>query len=146
VPVLGNGRWISAPVYIGDVSGAIVSCLDEDSTIGRSYDIGGPDQISFDELIDRISAALGLRRRKLHVPFPVALTAAGVLARLLPRPPVTVSNVLGSNQDTHIDITPARRDFGFDPLQLDVGIKRALAMDARPELTRNSASSQTCSV
>jgi hypothetical protein len=61
------------------------------------------------------------------VPFLFALLIAHAVARL-PKAPITVSNVLGSNQDTPIDIEPARIDFGFDPIGLDSGLR--LALDA----------------
>ena len=126
VPVLGDGRWISAPVYVGDVAGAIHSCLEHDNTIGQRYDLGGPEQISFDEFIDRIAAARGICRRKLHIPFGLSLLGARVATTLLPSPPITVSNVLGSNQNTNIDIGPARRDFGFQPIDFSSGLSRVL--------------------
>lgn len=132
VPVLGNGTWRSAPVYIGDVSEAVSACLQTEATIGKKYDIAGPDVISFDALIDRLAAELGMRARKVHIPFALALLGAKVVTKLLPRPPITVSNVLGSNQDTVIDTGPARRDFGFDPLDLDTGIKAVLGKIANP--------------
>jgi nucleoside-diphosphate-sugar epimerase len=135
VLVLGDGRWASAPVYVGDVSQAVMSCLDSRSTIGRAYDIGGPDSISFDELIDRLGAAVGRRPRKLHLPFSLALAIARVVARL-PRAPITVSNVLGSNQDTHIDIAPARRDFGFDPIGLATGLEKVVSRPTQEQVTR----------
>jgi nucleoside-diphosphate-sugar epimerase len=143
VPVLGNGRWISAPVYVGDVAQAIVACIEHDATIGKRYDIGGPDLIRFDDLIDKLAATVGRRRPKLHIPFGLALLLARVATKLLPNPPITVSNVLGSNQDTDIDITPARRDFGFEPVGLDDGLRRVLG-GAQPltpdrELTQESA-------
>jgi NADH dehydrogenase len=126
VPVLGNGRWRSAPVDVDDVAAAIVACLGAPLTIGREYDLGGPSLIGFDELLDRIGEAVGAGARpKLHVPLPLALVAARVLALLLPSPPISVSNVLGSNQDTAIDIGPAARDFGFAPIEFDVGLTRA---------------------
>ncbi|HUI08001.1 MAG TPA: NAD-dependent epimerase/dehydratase family protein [Verrucomicrobiae bacterium] len=126
VPVLGNGQWISAPVYMGDVCDAIIACLERDVTIGRTYDLGGADPVRFSTLIDKISGALGIRRRKIFIPFSVALAVAQVVTRLLPKPPITISNVLGSNQDVEIDIDPARRDFGFNPIDLDGGIRRVL--------------------
>ena len=126
VPVLGDGQWISAPIYMGDVCDAIIACLGRDVTVSKTYDLGGPDPIRFSALIDKISGALGIRRRKVFIPFSVALVAAHVVTRLLPKPPVTVSNVLGSNQDTEINIEPARHDFGFNPIGLDVGIQRVL--------------------
>jgi len=121
VVVLGDGKWVSAPVIVGDVSAAVIACLETPRTIGNIYDIGGPDSVAFDDLIDRIGAAIGRNPLKLHVPFIIALWIARVVARL-PKAPITVSNVLGSNQDTRIDVGPARRDFGFDPLGLDAGL------------------------
>jgi NADH dehydrogenase len=132
LPVLGDGRWISAPVHVRDVASAAVACLGRDGTIGKSYDIGGPELLSFDELIDAVAAAHGVRVRKLHVPFGVSLLAARVAAALLPRAPITVSNVLGSNQDTAIDIAPARRDFGFEPMDLARGLALALGPRVAP--------------
>src|SRR5262249_34972869 len=37
-------------------------------------------------------------------------------------------NVLGSNQDTHIDIGPACRDFGFEPRPLDAALELVVAV------------------
>ena len=118
VPVLGDGCWLSAPVYVGDVSKAIIACIESDDTIGKTYSIGGPECINFDTLIDRICSALGVRRRKLHIPFGLSLWAARIFVALWPKCPITVSNVFGSNQNTEVDIEPARKDFGFDPISL----------------------------
>ena len=129
VPVLGNGRWVSAPVHVDDVARAILGCIEHEATIGKSYDIGGPDPVSLDALLDKIGAHLGARRPKLHIPFRAALATARVLTRLLRKPPLTVSNVLGSNQDTAIDCAPARRDFGFKPAGLDEGLGQVLGRE-----------------
>jgi len=127
VPVLGDGRWLSAPVYVGDVSTAIIACIENDNTIGKIYFIGGPECVSFDSLIDRTCFALGVRRPKVHIPFSISLWAARTLVALWPECPITVSNVLGSNQNTEVDIEPARKDFGFDPISLNEGL--ALVLD-----------------
>ncbi len=126
VPILGDGNWRSAPVYLGDVADAVIACLDQPGTVGRAYDIAGPEEIRFDDLIDRLGEELGFRPRKFHLPFSIALLAARMATTILPRSPITVSNVLGSNQNTSIDIGPARRDFGFAPLDLETGIKVVL--------------------
>ncbi|MDM0113748.1 NAD-dependent epimerase/dehydratase family protein [Variovorax sp. J22R133] len=125
VPVLGDGRWRSAPVHVDDVAKALVRALDAPASIGQVYDLGGPGQCSFDELLDRIAVAQGLPAPiKLHVPLPVSLAMASLLARLMKSPPITRSNVLGSNQDTQIDIGPAQRDLDFAPLNLEDGFAR----------------------
>jgi len=134
LPVMGNGKWLSAPVHVEDVAAAVLGCIKTPATIGKDYDIAGPELLRFDELIDRIAAALGKRPpMKLHVPLTVALTLARLMARL-PKAPITVSNVLGSNQDTHIDIGPAQTDFGFEPRPLEPGLRAvAAALASRSE-------------
>lgn len=125
VPVLGDGRWHSAPVHVDDVVAALVACLDRPQSVGRCYDIGGPDRLAFDDLLDRIAAATGVSApRKIHVPFTLALGLARLLSAAMQRPPLTVSNVLGSNQDTTLDIAAARADLGFDPMPLAEGLRR----------------------
>lgn len=131
LPILGDGRWRSAPVYVGDVADAVAACLASDRSVGRSYDIGGPELMPFDEVVDRIADALGVRARKLHLPFGLSLLAARAAAALLPSAPITVSNVLGSNQDTAIDIGPARRELGFAPRDFASGLALALGGSAR---------------
>ena len=131
VPVLGDGKWICAPIHVSDVSSAIVACLESDGTTGKDYDLGGPDLLSFDDLIDRIGAAVGIRRRKVHIPFGLALLAARLLS-IFPKPPATISNVLGSNQDTGIDISSARRDFRFAPMNLSAGLALMFAPSPPP--------------
>jgi NADH dehydrogenase len=123
VPVLGDGRWVSAPVHVHDVARAVAACLANPATIGRCYDLGGPDSIAFDDLLDRIAIHAGRRCRKLHIPFELALFAARLAVRILPRSPISVSNVLGSNQEIPIDLEPAHRDFAFQPLSLDEGLR-----------------------
>jgi nucleoside-diphosphate-sugar epimerase len=141
VPVLGDGSWLSAPVYVGDVSKAIIACIESDETIGKIYSVGGPECINFDTLIDRICSALGVRRRKLHIPFSLSLWATRILVALWPKWPITVSNVLGSNQDTKVDIEPARKDFGFDPISLNEGL--SFILDSSRAGSRNSAGQNT---
>lgn len=132
VPILGDGKWISAPVYIGDVSEAVISCIRNDSTIGKIYDLGGPDQISFDSFINLICAEMDIRRPKVHIPLSLSMVVAKVLTKIMSRPPITVSNILGSNQDTEIDIAPAQKDFGFNPISFKEGLKVVLNAIPKP--------------
>ena len=122
VPVCGDGLWISAPVHVVDVARAIVDCLERPSTIGQTYDLGGPDLVAFDALIDRIAHHLGHRRPKFHVPVALALPIVRLVRRFWPRAPISVSNVLGSTQDTALDLGPASRDFAFTPCALARGL------------------------
>jgi predicted dehydrogenase/nucleoside-diphosphate-sugar epimerase len=127
VPVIGDGRWVSRPVHVEDLAAAIETCVVRPETIGRVYDIGGTDAVSFDELIDRIGREIGIRPRKVHIPFSIGLGVASAVARVLPNPPITPDNVLGSNQDTQIDTRAVDQELQLQPRTLDQGISEALA-------------------
>ena len=123
IPVLGNGQWLSAPIYIGDAAQAVEACLTQALTIGKAYDLGGPDLIRFDDLIDCLCAQLALRRRKLHIPYNLALVAVKALATVCAQPPITVSNVLGSNQNTAMDLLTMQRDLALHTIDLRTGLE-----------------------
>jgi NADH dehydrogenase len=126
VPVLGDGRWICAPVYVGDVAEAVCRCIEEHNAVGKRYDIGGPDSVTFNDLIDRMARQMGVKRGKVHIPFQASLLAARFVGALLAKPPITVSNILGSNQDTHLNLEPARQDLGWDPIDFETGLRGVL--------------------
>jgi predicted dehydrogenase len=131
VPVIGDGRWRFHPIHVRDVSEAVIACLCHDASIGGIYDLGGPDEVTLDQFVDTIAGLYGLRRRTLHVPVGLGLVAARLLARVMDRPPVTVSNVLGSTQDTRCDSTLARATLGVAPAGLAAGLGRMLDDEVR---------------
>jgi predicted dehydrogenase/nucleoside-diphosphate-sugar epimerase len=131
LPVIGDGSWRSRPIHVRDVSAAIVACLENEATIGQTYDLGGPDEVSMDEFLDAIGAVLGVRRRTLHVPAALGLLAAWTLGRLSESPPVTVSNVLGSTQNTDCDPARAIADLRIAPVGLRPGLERLLDEEVR---------------
>jgi predicted dehydrogenase/nucleoside-diphosphate-sugar epimerase len=135
LPVIGDGRWRSRPIHVRDVSRAVVACLETEAAVGQVYDLGGPDEVTMDEFLDAVGRTLGMRRPKVHVPAAVGLAAARALARVLPRAPVTVSNVLGSTQDTACDPWPANAALGLQPLALGEGLEQMLddEVRARPD-------------
>lgn len=131
LPVIGDGRWPSRPIHVRDVSRAVVACLEQDATVGEILDVGGPDQVTMDELLDAVAAVTGRRPPRIHVPATLGLLAARVLRRLVAEPPVTESNVLGSTQDTRCDPSRAVALLGFTPVGLREGLERMLDDEVR---------------
>lgn len=116
--MVGTGKLDIAPVFVDDVVAAIVAALERaDSAAGKIYTLAGPPA-TFDEVVDRVSERLGLRRRKVHLPLPVA----SVLARL-PGSPITRDNVLGMTQEADHDSSLAREELGFSPRPLAAGLE-----------------------
>lgn len=72
LPFMITPRWTSTycqPIAIRNVIGYLVGVLAREETLGREYDIGGPDVLSYRDLLLRYAAARGLKRVIVPVPF-----------------------------------------------------------------------------
>ena len=73
LPVMMTPRWVSTecqPIAVRNVLHYLVACLSTPATEGRTLDIGGPEVLTFRELMRIMAEELGLRRR-LVIPMPV---------------------------------------------------------------------------
>jgi uncharacterized protein YbjT (DUF2867 family) len=72
LPVMITPRWVSTrcqPIAVADVVRYLTGCLHEERTAGGTFDIGGPDILSYREMMQRFAALEG--RRLLIIPVPV---------------------------------------------------------------------------
>ncbi|HSO19729.1 MAG TPA: SDR family oxidoreductase [Desulfosarcina sp.] len=73
LPVMVTPRWVRTPcqpIAIGNVLDYLEGCLAAAETTGRNFDIGGPEILSYRDLIHIYAREAGLRRR-LIIPVPV---------------------------------------------------------------------------
>ncbi len=73
LPVMITPRWVATPcqpIAVRDVLHYLVACLAVPETVGRTLEIGGPDVVSYADLIQITAAARGLPRRRI-VPVPL---------------------------------------------------------------------------
>ncbi len=83
-----GGDVLMSPVAAEDVASAFVASLDNPATIGNTYELGGPEILSWNEILMRISAAVD--KRKLILPMPIGVMKLGAsLLDWLPFFPVT---------------------------------------------------------
>jgi uncharacterized protein YbjT (DUF2867 family) len=75
------------PVWVDDVARAIVRCLDRPETIGRSYELAGPEVVTLAEIARRAGRWAGHERRQIALP-PFAARLQAALMSLLPGPPL----------------------------------------------------------
>jgi NADH dehydrogenase len=77
LPLIGGGRTKFQPVYVGDVAAAVAAVLDGAGTPGAIYELGGPETLTFRELLERTQTYAGRSRPYTSLPFWYAkLTAA----------------------------------------------------------------------
>ncbi|MEZ5967091.1 MAG: SDR family oxidoreductase [Planctomycetota bacterium] len=73
LPVMITPRWVKTecqPIAVGDVLTYLLACLERPETIGRTFDIGGPDVVTYLDLIQLMARARGLPKRVV-LPVPV---------------------------------------------------------------------------
>ena len=93
LPLIGGGETRFQPVYVGDVADAIVKCLDDPATAGRTYELGGPKIYTFRELLELLLREIRRKRWFVDLPFGLAELQARVMS-ILPNPPLTPDQVL----------------------------------------------------
>ncbi len=124
IPVIGPGRWHLRPVFMDDLLAIVVDALGRDDVAGRTYDVGGPDLVTYNELVAAICAALGRPFRRIHLPLGVSWLLAAVLERVLPNPPLTTENVRGATLEAPCDLRALRHDFRVRLTPLAEGLAR----------------------
>jgi len=113
-PIVGDGKARFQPVYVGDLVEAVARALGDDTTIGREMGIGGPEVLTYEEIVRRVLAALGTRRVLVHVPVPLLRPAVAIMARL-PNPPVTPSLLDLLKIDNVVERNALVEHFGIAP-------------------------------
>jgi uncharacterized protein YbjT (DUF2867 family) len=82
LPLIGGGRTRFQPVYVGDVAQAIVAAVEGRSKTGVAYELGGPEIMTFRDLLDRTQTWAGRSRGYLPLPFWLAKFGAALTAPL----------------------------------------------------------------
>lgn len=113
-PIVGDGQARFQPVYVGDLVEAVALALDDNTTIGRELGIGGPEVLTYEEIVRRVLQALGARRLTVKVPIPVLRPAVALLS-LLPNPPVTPSLLDLLKIDNVVEHNALVEHFGITP-------------------------------
>ena len=73
LPVMTTPRWVHSPnqpIAISNVLGYLIGCLDQAQTRGETFDIGGPDVLTYRDLLDMYAEEAGLPKRRV-IPVPV---------------------------------------------------------------------------
>jgi uncharacterized protein YbjT (DUF2867 family) len=126
-PIIGSGEQRIQPIWVDDVAMYFAEALDKPETTNRTFDLGGPDIVSWNEFWQRLRTTLGIRRRpSLHVPIGLMRVNAVVTERLPGNIPLTrdLLKMLehGDNVVTNDD---ALQTFQLPLVALDEQLRRA---------------------
>jgi len=92
LPLIGEGKTKFAPIYVGDVAKAIVKALELNNSESKIYELGGPENYSFKELMEILLREIKKKRFLIPIPFGVAKFQSYFL-QMLPNPLLTPDQV-----------------------------------------------------
>jgi uncharacterized protein YbjT (DUF2867 family) len=132
LPVMIAPSWLrkdTQPIGIDDVVEYLRRAPEVPSSTGREVQIGGPDVLSYADMLDRMALAMGLRPRpKLPVPFITPWLSALWLGLVTPVDTnVARPLVEGLTTDTVVTDPSGAEPFGIVPASFDETLARALA-------------------
>ncbi|NPU68533.1 complex I NDUFA9 subunit family protein [Bradyrhizobium sp. 83012] len=79
LPLVGGGETKMQPVYVGDVANAVADAVDGKAQPGATYELGGPEVLSFREILKIILDITDRDRPLLPLPFGLAKLQATFL-------------------------------------------------------------------
>lgn len=114
-PLVGNGQARFQPLWVEDMAVILTKCLGDPQTIGKSYEVGGPEILTYEQMVKQILFAL--QRNRLLIKVPVALMRPVIkgMEVVLPKPPATTSLLDLLNVDNTTTLDSVQRQFGFAP-------------------------------
>ncbi|MEE4353231.1 MAG: SDR family oxidoreductase [Desulfatiglans sp.] len=95
------------PICIRNVLNYLVTCLDKDETIGQTFDIGGPDIITYRQLLELYAQEVGLRKPLFITLYFLPISRLGrklgiSLAKLILPVPPSISEPLLEGATTQV--------------------------------------------
>ena len=88
-PIIGSGKQKIQPIWIDDVAAYFAAALDKPEARNHTFELGGPDAVTWNEFWQRLKGALGQRRPSVHVPVGLMRINALVTERLPGNIPLT---------------------------------------------------------
>ena len=92
LPLIGGGKTKFAPIYVGDVAKAIVKALELNHSKSKIYELAGPKNYSFKELMEILLTEIKKKRFLIPIPFGVAKFQSYFL-QMMPNPLLTPDQV-----------------------------------------------------
>ena len=92
LPLVGGGKTKFAPIYVGDIAKAIVKAIELNNSEPKIYELGGPENYSFKELMEILLKEIKKKRFLIPIPFGFAKFQSYFL-QMLPNPLLTPDQV-----------------------------------------------------
>lgn len=123
LPIPGEGKAKFQPLYIKDWLRCMLAVIENPERYSATFDIGGPEHLSYREIVDMLAKALGREKISVTVPMGLMKIGASLLQAVLPSPPVTSDQLRLLEQDNTADPGAVEKLFGFVPKRFEDALR-----------------------
>jgi len=124
-PIAGSGTQRLQPIWADDIAAYFVRAVDDEAATGGTFELGGPDVVSWNELWAKLKQAIGVRRPSVHVPMAFMRANALVTERLPGNIPLTRDLLkMMEAGDNVVTDGSAQRVFQLPLVSLDEQLRR----------------------
>jgi len=126
LPIFGDGTYLQQPVYVKDLASVIVKAYETPISIRKAYNISGAKPLTYNDVVDITAKALGKKVIKLHIPMKLSYNLLKFYEKLTSKPILKAEQVLRLNENKDFSHEEAKKDFGYNPLSFEEGIKKEI--------------------
>jgi len=124
-PIIGPGTQLLQPIWVEDVAEYYTLAVSDPAAANRTFELGGPDTVSWNEFWERLKRVLGVRRPSVHIPVGAMRIQATVTERI-PGAPVTRDQLTMLELGDNVVTDPsAVETFQLPLVPLDEQLRRA---------------------
>ena len=132
----GDGSTLLQPIWIEDLVTCLVWALEDSEVFNRTIEVGGPEYLAFDQVVQLVMQALDIRRRVINMRPPYLRGLTVLFESFFPRLPVSVYwlDYLAANRTCALDTVP--RVFNLMPARLSQRLAYLQGQNWRTSLVR----------
>lgn len=125
VPITGTGKARFQPLYIEDWVRCFLGIMGRDEAIGKIYEFGGPEHLTYNELVMQLMEVMNIKKPLVHMPISFArigipfIGIGNKIGKIIGKkiPTVTAEQLMLLERDNICDIDSIKKLFGFEPIR-----------------------------
>jgi NADH dehydrogenase len=124
VAIPGSGHTRFQPLAADDLAIAVERSLTDSDRAGSVYELGGPQWMTYRQIVDEVMRVTGMRRLKLPIPIPLIGALTAVTDRVLPIFPVSHDQIGSLERQNYTELDAFEKAFSAKPRTLDLSYLR----------------------
>lgn len=137
MPVVNGAHYELQPVHCRDLGIAYFQCLMSEKTMGHDYNLSGGEPIELRKMFDVIAGILGIERKYVNCPYPIAYAGAWILYIVTMAKMDYREKVQRLVEPRVFSYENANRDFDYAPVNFETGVIDEVVRYKRQKMSGN---------